>query len=55
MKKGDRILCPRCKGNGKVIDREMAVFTLGISALFRREGTLSTLRRTGCYQSKMRI
>lgn len=34
MKKGERILCPRCKGNGKVIDGEMAVFTLGISALF---------------------
>ena len=33
-KKGDSILCPRCKGAGEVIDREMAVFTLGISALF---------------------
>lgn len=34
MEKGDRILCPRCKGAGEVIDREMAVFTLGISVLF---------------------
>lgn len=33
-KKGDRILCTRCHGDGVVIDREMAVFTLGISALF---------------------
>lgn len=34
MKKGDLVFCPRCKGRGVVIDREMAVFTLGISALF---------------------
>lgn len=34
MKNGDCFLCTHCNGNGKVIDREMAVFTLGISALF---------------------
>ena len=34
MKRGNRILCPRCKGRGDVPDIEMAVFTLGISALF---------------------
>lgn len=34
MKKDDYAWCPRCKGAGEVIDREMAVFTLGISALF---------------------
>lgn len=51
MKRGDRILCPRCKGRGDVPDIEMAVFTLGISALCRRKRMLPTLQRTRIYQS----
>lgn len=28
------ILCPKCKGRKKVIDKEMAIFTCGLAAIF---------------------
>lgn len=34
MKKGDYIICPECKGKGKVFDHEEGIFTLGIGYLF---------------------
>lgn len=30
-----KILCPNCKGRGTVIDREEALFTLGMSLIFK--------------------
>jgi uncharacterized Zn finger protein (UPF0148 family) len=30
-----KILCPRCKGRKTVIDKEAALFTLGMSILFK--------------------
>lgn len=33
-----KVLCPKCKGRGTVIDREAAVFTLGLSILLDFDG-----------------
>lgn len=33
MKKGDIIVCPKCKGKGVVHDKALGVFTLGLTAL----------------------
>lgn len=33
MKKGDYIICPRCKGKGRVFDHTYGIFTLGFGYL----------------------
>lgn len=31
----DRIICPQCKGRKTIIDTEAAIFTLGMSLIFK--------------------
>lgn len=51
MKRGDYIICPNCKGKGKVFDHVAGIMTFGWNYLFGKE-TCQRCHGTGFLEVK---